>query len=78
MSETQIHFSTSLYDPEGVSEAARAFETVASLTIQKSAEEIIVEIGDYDGDYEVLRDEFRNHALYASILRDQNAPTEAC
>ena len=40
--------------------------------------EIVVEIGAYDGDRELLRDAFCNHALYASILRDTDIPTEGC
>ncbi len=77
-SDTQIHFASSLYDAEAVREATRAFAEVAPLTVRQEGDDIIVELGAYDGDAEILRDELCNHALYETILRDNEVPTEAC
>lgn len=76
MSESRIRFATSLYHPEAVREAAAAYGDVAKLVVTEAEDEIVVEIATYDGDEEVLRDAFCNHALYATIQRDSSAPTE--
>jgi len=73
-----MHFASSLYDVEAVREATQAYTEVAPLTVRLEKDEIVVEIGAYDGDQEVLRDEFCNHVLYKTILRDADTPPEAC
>ena len=73
MAENRIEFAASLYSEEAVREAARAFGSLAEITVSVEGEAIVAQLGDYDGDGEALRDELGNHALYETILREQKA-----
>lgn len=78
MSEALMHFASSLYDLEAVREVSKLFAEVAPLSVRAEGDEIIVEIGDYKGDLDLLRDEFRNRALYETVLRDADGSPEVC
>ncbi|MFH2009453.1 MAG: HxsD-like protein [bacterium] len=73
MPERRIEFASSLYSEEGVREAARAFAEVVEITVSVEGAAIVAQLGDYDGDRDVLGDELGNHALYETIVRETEA-----
>lgn len=63
MAET-LHFTRSLYAPEAVQEAARAFAHLATLDVSLGEDDVALVATDIDPEVaDVLLDELANHAL---------------
>jgi hypothetical protein len=68
----RLVFSRSLYAAEAVQAAVAAYEELASFELQISAEAIEVTIREPDESVaDVLVDEFCNHALHETIVRQR-------
>ena len=66
----QLLFSRSLYEPEAVEDAVRAFDALARFEVQLTADDIIVTISEPDAELaDVLADELCNHALHQTVIR---------
>ena len=68
---TTISFSRSLYDEGAIRHVAELFSEVVTIDIACEHNEINAAIGEYDGAIDELCDEFKNHALYESIVRSR-------
>ncbi len=67
MAETLV-FARSLYAPEAVNEAAKAFEHLARLEVNAREDDIELSISDPDPDVaDVLLDEIANHVLALTV-----------
>ncbi len=69
MSE-QLRFSRSLYEPEAVRAAVKAFDALAQFEVSLTADDVVVTISDPDEELaDVLADELCNHALHQTVIR---------
>lgn len=74
MSEV-LSLSRSLYLPEAVQAAARAFGELATIEVRVLDSDIEVSLDDIDPDVDdVLADELCNHALHETIVRRRETP----
>lgn len=65
----RVALSRSLYSPDAVQAAAKAYEEVAKISLEDSAGDIVVTFSDLGpADAEIV-DAFCNHALHETVLR---------
>ena len=64
----ELRFHRSLYAPEAVQAAARAFEQLASVTVEQNEHDTLVGLADLHPHFgDRLVDEFSNYVLRASV-----------
>jgi len=69
-----LRFSRSLYRLDAVEQAAAAFAACGNFDVRSDGEDIVVELSNLHPKLaDKVVDEFRNHALYATILADRGA-----
>lgn len=69
MPET-LEFSRSLYSPDAVQSAARAYSELAKIEVEVGDDDLRVQISEPDADLaDTLADEFANHVLHETIVR---------
>jgi hypothetical protein len=67
MSEV-VTLSRSLYEPEAVNAAIKAYEQLATFVVEADDDLIRVSISEIDSDVsDIIADEFSNHALFETI-----------
>jgi len=73
-----LRFSRSLYRQDAIEQAAAAFAACGSFDVRSDGEDIVVEIANLHPKIaEKVVDEFRNHALYGTILADRGVTPAA-
>ena len=76
---SSLRFSRSLYRMDAVEKAAESFAACGTFAVQTRGEDIVVELTDLhpglSDRLETLLDEFRNHALFATILAERGDGT---
>jgi len=74
MSEQQVRFHRSLYAPEAIEEAVRAFADLATLKVLANPEDTLVVIEHvHESVRDVIADELANFALSETVARSREA-----
>jgi hypothetical protein len=64
-----VSFHRSLYAPEAVEAAAKAYAALATITLEVHDHEVLARIENVDERVPDVVDAFCNHALFESIVR---------
>ena len=70
-----LRFHKAFYVKSGLDQAAEAYASLADISITEEGEELLVSIAAHDESHaEALADHFGNHALFASLACQMEAP----
>ena len=70
---SQISFHRSLYSSDAVEAAATAYAEYAQITLERSGDEVVANVGDVTGDRATIENAFCTLALQETIVRFRRA-----
>jgi hypothetical protein len=73
VAEPAATLSASLYDAQAVEAAADAYRALARIVVERAGDELHVTFHDADPSLPDLVDEFLNHALHETIVRERES-----